>query len=282
MLLLSVVAFAFSDSLRMTNLYPALMAAERAWMLGTLPAYYVRAEHFAPGGVKVLVYHPRGEEAAAHATASLVARYLPAVASDLGLSRDQVPGLVSVVISPSRQAMIRFLGKRYGTSALGAYWRGVIWLLSPRAWLDTERPGWEAHYEAEGPVIHELTHLLLDRVSAGRITPWLDEGLAQWEEYSSTGFQWAEDALGPGREPYSLAALRGRFHSLPDEARAYRQAFLVMRYMVERYGEGAPAGIVDALAKGREDAQAIQQVTGRDLAVLEREWRAWFRVAEED
>lgn len=257
----------------------ALVKVERSWMLGRLPAYYVEDQYAFPRGPLVQVHHS-GERAVADATARLIARHLLAVTADLGLADGAVAQPIPVVIVPSGDAMVRFLGRRYGDNSVGAYWRGVIWILSPAAWMDASGPGWERRYEVEGPVVHELTHLLLDRASGGRVSPWLDEGLAQWAEYRATGFQWAEGAVGPGREPYPLNDLLTRFHELADQARAYRQAFLLVRFLDERYGAEAPAALVRAVAEGRTEAEAIRSLTGRSLAALEREWLAWMRVEE--
>lgn len=254
-------------------------ALARAWAVAALPAGYARMTEG-----RVTVYYPggSGEGAAAGAagaaaearlTARLAARHLPAVARDLGVA---APPPATIVLVPTREALAAAIGPRWGAGAVGAYWRGVIWVLSPSCWLDTAAPGWERRFETEGPVAHELAHLLLDARSAGNRPAGWDEGVAQYEERRRTGFEWVEAANRLDQPLYALDELLNGFERLGNEALAYREAYLFVRYLAETRGDGTLTAVNDALARGLPPAAALAAATGEDPGRLEAGWRRWL------
>lgn len=266
------VTAVISAARRQVNAY--LIDFQRRRVLARLPAGYVAAR--SPG---LTVYHRDGAADEARTVAALVRRHGARLASDL---EAPAPRPVTVVITPSRDAMAGFLGARYGANALGAYWRGVIWVLSPREWLSPGSPGWERRFEVEGPVVHELAHQVLDERAAGNLPGWWDEGVAQYTEYRRTGFQWIEAANRLDGETYSLADLMDRFDALPNEALAYRQAFLLVRYLAETSGADVVPRVNDRLAAGQSGRDALAAVTGLAPGRLERAWRAWLAGVDQD
>lgn len=252
-------------------------ALTRAWSVAALPGGYARMTE---GGVTV--YYPGGSGAGADAGAAaaearlaarLAARHLPAVARDLGVA---APPPATLVLVPTREALAAAIGPRWGAGAVGAYWRGVIWVLSPSRWLDTAAPGWERRFETEGPVVHELSHLLLDVRSAGNRPAGWDEGVAQYEERRRTGFEWLEAANRLDQPLYTLDELLNGFERLGNEALAYREAYLFVRYLAETRGDGALSAVHDALARGLPPAAALAAATGEDPGRLEAGWRRWL------
>lgn len=241
--------------------------AERAWAVAVHAAGYRRLD----AGL-VTVYFPAGKEGEAQVVARLARQYLPLVARSLSAP----PRPVTVVLVPSRRVLGQVIGPRYGLNSLGAYWRGVVWVLSPSEWLDTAAPGWEQRFEAEGPVVHELAHRALALQTGGNLPAWWDEGVAQHVEYRLTGFEWVEAGEHLDGRMYPLARLMDRFPDLDDEALAYREAALFVRFLAATRGEGAIARIDERLAAGWPLAAALEAECGSPPPVLETAWRAWL------
>lgn len=245
------------------------LAGWQGWELARLPSYYASAE---AGCCRV--YFPRGREDEARAVLAQAREHVRALESDLGY---RLPDKLTIVISPDRRRMSATLWGGRADNALGAYWRGVLWVLAPGAWLDTKQSGWQEEFAVEGPVVHELSHRLLDGASAGNVPAWFDEGVAQYEEFKHTGFEWVEPANRLNQRLYSIEELGERFNELPNEALAYREAFLLVRYMVEARGEGVLRQVAGDLGRGLGPGQAIAGATGMGLDELEASWRAWLQ-----
>lgn len=240
------------------GLYGAWLDLQRGWLLARLPKYYKKVEQ-----MPFVLYFPPGEQEAALAVARVAARHLDAVARDVGVRLDEP---IPLVISPNDGDLSGMIGGRH--SVLGAYWRGVIWVVSPRQWLDVNSPSWEREFEVQGPVVHELVHWLLDRRTGGNVPPWFDEGFAQYEEYLRTGYEWIEPANRLDQPLYPLPALERRFDELENEALAYRQAFLAVKGMADSLGNEVLRRITLDLARGHTLEQAVLRAAGRPLEEL--------------
>jgi len=191
------------------------------------------------------------------------------------------PGRTTILLYPDYASLDRQFGSRTGFQAIGAYWGGVIQLLSPRLWLDAQAPSdAEARLAIKGPVVHEYTHYLLDRIVPGGNYPrWLSEGLAQYVEYQETGYLWLEPGnrlWRPVRPEslYSLADLTD-FDSLENTALAYRQAFLLVSYLAESRGDGV-GRLLGRLGRGDSFGAALERVTGLRATDWERSWIRWL------
>jgi hypothetical protein len=169
-----------------------------------------------------------------------------------------------------------------GIRALGAYWGGVIQLLSPRLWLDGTPAGNETTLSSiRGPLLHEYTHSLLDRlVPPGGCPRWLSEGLAQYVEYAETGYLWLPAGSGLARPVtadalYSLADLAD-FDTLDNIALAYRQSFLFVAYLSDGLDPGAAGRLIARLARGESLETALEKGTGLPSGDLEASWMRWL------
>ncbi|MEW6309164.1 MAG: hypothetical protein AB1492_09000 [Bacillota bacterium] len=176
-----------------------------------------------------------------------------------------------IIIHPDRASLRSRLGWAQGPDAVGAYWTGVVRLLSPRVWAQGDMA---EVFRREGPLAHELAHYVLDLYTAGNYPRWYTEGLAQWIEYELTGYLWVEGADDPAYM-YPLGDLAHSFARLPDQARAYRQSFLVVAYLVDKAGAGSLRGLNRLLAAGRPFAAALRQSAGFTLRELEPQWLEW-------
>jgi hypothetical protein len=208
----------------------------------------------------------------------------PALGRSLGLEvprlRERFGGAPPLMVMfPTREALSASCGWPATENAMGAYWAGVVRLLSPTQWIRAASP--EEAEEAlrrEGPVVHELAHLVLDYLGEGNYPRWFTEGIAQLEEWRITGFVWIEDG---GRRlldsRYGLDALTGRFDSLPDQALAYRESLLLTAFLDELAAEsGGVRGIMASLAARPDFWGAIEDRTGLKRKAIEAAFAAWL------
>ncbi len=216
-------------------------------------------------GAGFSIHYPAPLAAQVPAVQAAVSLYYPEVLRDYGLTSRQAPADVVVVTAGQ---MARFVGGASLDPPLGAYYEGVVWLLAPEAFLPAG-PDLPTQYAESGPVAHELTHLADAVASGGRTPAWLDEGLAQYEDWRLTGYVWVEpDNQFVGRL-YSWSQLTGGWSGLPNVALAYRQA-LAATADVCRTGPGTCVRILHALRAGEAVRQALTQAVGpADLARLE-------------
>lgn len=170
------------------------------------------------------------------------------------------------------------LNKSFGwsgeKSTAGVYWAGTIRIVSPRGWTgatDTVRNTNEAAkaFAKEGPLAHELTHLLVDEISGGNYPRWLTEGLAQYVEQQITGFTLGEPGPYAKAHPYAFAVLDKRFDQQEDQYLAYWQSLQAVRQLLARYGQERMMALLLALGNGQDFAAAFTETYGltfRDFA----------------
>ena len=190
---------------------------------------------------------------------------------------------VPILLYAGFDALAAQFGPGAGFRALGAYWGGVIQMVSPSQWLaPTPPPDAARRLWTEGPLLHECTHYLVDQwVPSGFCPRWLAEGLAQYVEYKEAGYLWLEpaNALATPVDPsvlYRLRDLERGFERLPNTALAYRQAFLLVAYLEESAGATSLNGLVAGLADGLDFGRALEATTGLGLQELERRWLLWL------
>ncbi|MCL6478920.1 MAG: hypothetical protein K6T65_10960 [Peptococcaceae bacterium] len=183
---------------------------------------------------------------------------------------------ITVVIYPTREELNASFGWPASESAMGVYWVGVIRVLSPGSWIDSEDPEEiKETFTNVGPMAHELTHLAVDYATRGNCPRWLTEGLAQLEEYRLTGFRFDDLSAGGSGDFYSLKEMDRGFDDLPDQALAYREALSVVEYIDTVHGGDKLMKIVSLLGAGRGIGQSVKEALGVDLATLEQNWRMW-------
>lgn len=185
---------------------------------------------------------------------------------------DQSQRRIAVFLYPSVPEMQGALGDGENPT-LGAYRLGRLHLLSPSAWqpqLSAEAA--VAFYAEQGPAVHELVHLLLDREVAGNGPLWFSEGLAQYWEREIKGYLWMEPGVDWQDQVVTISQLDQQFNSGSGYF-AYRQSLAVVEYLYDVYGDSAVEQIVIELSKGRAMEESIYRVLGVDWVSFEAEWR---------
>ena len=215
------------------------------------------------------VYYPQGDLAQAQIVASAADSAYPRVARDFGIAAS---GRHPLVVATASE-MQRVVGTAVTAPPLGLYECGVIWLLEPAAFLPAG-PGLATEYATQGPVTHELTHLANDLDSAGRDPVWLDEAIAQYEDWRLTGYVWVAPDSGFGGATYTLAQLEGGFYALPNQALAFHQAFAAATLLCGQ-APGVCVQILHLLGDGRSLSQAVTQAAGPRAAAALADGAAW-------
>ena len=158
---------------------------------------------------------------------------------------------------------------------MGAYYRGVMQIVTPDKWLKQDDQAATLAYH--GPITHEFTHLVLDYQTNGNYSRWFTEGVAQYAEYKINHYEWITPANRLSGKLYTLAELDEHFADLPNQALAYREALAAVRFITENFGESALRQINDQLAQGIPLKAAILETLGLTYNQYEAGWQLWAR-----
>ncbi|MGE5372985.1 MAG: peptidase MA family metallohydrolase [Solirubrobacterales bacterium] len=169
-----------------------------------------------------------------------------------------------VVLYKTPDSMGKSLGWDRDEQAMGVYWNGSIRVLDPAFWItngDVRR-----RFLQEGPMAHEFAHLLVDQETHGNYPRWFTEGIAQYIEKKTTGFEFspALQYNKPSMEYYDFATLEQRFDDL-DTATAYRESLAAVDVIADRYGEPSLFNMMRLLGQGNTMEAAFYQSTGQSF-----------------
>ncbi|HXX31188.1 MAG TPA: tetratricopeptide repeat protein [Myxococcaceae bacterium] len=166
-----------------------------------------------------------------------------------------------------------------GTIAICKFNKLIV--TSPKAvlrgydWLDT--------------LAHEYTHLVVTQKGHNTVPIWLQEALAKylesrWRGPAGRALQPSSRAMLAERVKKNALIPFARMHpsmaKLPtwqDAATAFAEVFLAAEYVDREHGRAALRTIVESMAAGSTDQQAVEMATGRSFAAFERGWMAYLR-----
>jgi len=192
-------------------------------------------------------------------------------------SLDYTPAEKStIVIMSNRQEMQKSLGWSADQSAMGVFWAGMIQVLSPHAWMNTDSAGTQTDsFIKNGPLAHEFTHLIVDAIARGNYPRWFTEGVAQYQEYRLNGYEWITSTNTLQSNLYTLNEMEQDFDGLPNQSLAYRESFAAVRYLYETYGDESVRKILKELSRGKTMRMAIKTVLNMEYSQFELEWQQW-------
>lgn len=182
---------------------------------------------------------------------------------------------IAMVLAGSRQEMAR-LARELGGSEPGPLVQGLAFpsravLIVRRDLLDLSVPGDPAAVTID----HEVAHIVLHSGRPAGIPRWLDEGVAVWA---------SQGRIAAKEEAYlSLLARTGSLYRLKTLQRAfprgslatsvaYQQSFLIVRFLVERWGDESIPSLIDRLEAGEDALAALSAVTGLSAERFEEEF----------
>ncbi|MDN5344181.1 MAG: hypothetical protein PWQ18_292 [Clostridia bacterium] len=237
------------------SLVRQVLAGQTAWQ--TRDWLEIESTHFR------LRYQPEDAAVAPLVLKTAEKAYAPAGA----LVQYEPRGQTLIILYPDRASLARQFGWAASESAMGVYWGGVIRILSPYAWINSKDPREVTRvFTATGPVAHEFTHLLVDEKARGNYPRWLTEGIAQYVERQLTGFTLPG---APGASGwYALKDMDYGFDNLDDQTLAYRQSYLLVDYLIGRYGLPNLDRLLDRLGQGVTLDRAFQEVLGTTTAAF--------------
>lgn len=179
------------------------------------------------------------------------------------------PAQLELIVYPTPAALARSFGWERSRQSMGVYWGGCISIVSPAVWM--EAPELDG-FCREGPMVHELAHLMVDEVSGGNYTRWFTEGVAQYLEKQLNGFTFSTP------ETLTLLSLDELEQSFDGErqAIAYWQALQITEYIVAHYGEDSLRDIMAALRQGVRMNKALEQALGIDVLSFEVDCRLYI------
>ncbi len=219
--------------------------------------YYVDKEtYLLEEGKAGKVYYTREDEEYVSLVSGMIDIYYPLIAQDFNLSGTKK---VSAVIYPDRKSLCDVLGMEEKDAPMGAYYGGIINILSPSAWAGAGDSKTIDAFLEDGPVVHELVHLAVDEKCRGNYDLWFTEGMALYYEKKYTGFEWRPD-LKQKSAAITLSDLEERF-SGQNEILAYRKSYDIISAIGIKYGEDAIQKIAESMQRGksfRESLRAIQ------------------------
>lgn len=202
------------------------------------------------------IYYPRGDHADARIIATEAERAYPFVFGHLG---GAPAGPIAIRVE-TRASLARLLHGNPAADPLGVYWKGIVWFLTPSAYLSGDPAERAATFARVGPVAHELTHLADDRLTGGRMPAWLDEGVAQYIEWKYNGYLWLQPGNTFCQPLYSWKQLASSFDALSNVALAYHESFAIIDAVAHR--PGGIAKLLRSLGAGQPTDAALARAIG--------------------
>ncbi len=133
----------------------------------------------------------------------------------------------------------------------------------------------------EDVIPHEISHLYFAQLTYNPVVSipvWLNEGIAQYNEFSDNywGLENVRSAAKNG-DLISLTSLENGFGAFnEDRVRlAYNEAVSAVTYLVDTYGEGGLGDLLKAYKAGNPTAEAFLSALGVSPEEFEIGWAAW-------
>lgn len=128
---------------------------------------------------------------------------------------------VPIIVYKDSKTLQRAFHWPQDESTQGVYYNGIIYIQTPSAWI---KPSDDMEiFFTKGPMVHEYTHLVVDKKTLGNYSRWFTEGVAQLEEEKVTGYNLREDFDIDESNMYSPHEIFYNFDKL-DAPKAYIQA----------------------------------------------------------
>ncbi|GFO70290.1 lipoprotein [Geomonas limicola] len=176
----------------------------------------------------------------------------------------------------ARIPVLLYTKQEYSSVTNGPDWSGGLYdgkIRLPLGGVSNMTP------QLRGVLFHEFTHVLVAEITGGNVPTWLNEGLAQIEEFKEYGAAMAAQGAPLAKEKLlSMRSLSGSFVGLDRESAglAYRQSYSLTSFMVQRYGWYAMQNVLKNLKDRVKIEVAVSKALADwslDMPAVQREWR---------
>ncbi|MDD3001422.1 MAG: peptidase MA family metallohydrolase [Candidatus Riflebacteria bacterium] len=151
------------------------------------------------------------------------------------------------------------------------------------------KSGYKTPEYVKGLLAHEFTHTIIHLKTKNRCPLWLNEGLAQYQEFTAS--YGSADIIRPDFEGIlqrefieeqnniTLSKAQSLIQSgtnNTDVARGYIASYMAVRCLADYYGEQSFDELLSELGEGKTIDEAMVSVTGRNMPDFENEFSDWL------
>lgn len=122
---------------------------------------------------------------------------------------------------------------------------------------------------------HEYTHYIIDMMTNGNCPRWLNEGLAQYEEFrhGQPPFVYSLAGAYKKNELISWDKINDALNEKDMRDVAYQQSYSFVYFLVKKYGMDKIINMLKALGTGKDIEVAFKEVYGMPLAAVQSDWQ---------
>ena len=151
------------------------------------------------------------------------------------------------------------------------------------------KSGYKSEEYVKGLLAHEFTHTIIHLRTNNRCPLWLNEGIAQYQEFAAANGSpdemrsdynsIVENEFIDGGKVVKLNRVPALLNSSSrkDVLRGYIGSYLATRCLADYYGERAFDTILSALGEGKSFDEAMIDATGRDMDHFQERFEDWVR-----
>ncbi|MBP5469991.1 MAG: tetratricopeptide repeat protein [Candidatus Riflebacteria bacterium] len=151
------------------------------------------------------------------------------------------------------------------------------------------KTGYKDENYVKGTLAHEFTHTIINLKTNNRAPLWVHEGLAQYQEYSTS--YGSPDVLRSDFDrvfqtdfvenglfvPLNKVSAYIGSNDRRDIARGYVAAYMAIRCMADLYGEQSFDTLLTSLGKGKGINEAVKDATGSDYDDFQDDLKEWIK-----
>ncbi|MFZ5949420.1 MAG: peptidase MA family metallohydrolase [Candidatus Rifleibacteriota bacterium] len=151
------------------------------------------------------------------------------------------------------------------------------------------KSGYKNTEYVKGLLAHEFTHTIIHLKTSNRCPLWLNEGLAQYQEFQASNGSPEEmrlDYQSIFQNEFVEKQNFVRLRDVPshigggsrlDISKGYIASYLAVRCMADFYGESSFDAVLTALGQGKSIDEAMVEATGKNMEDFEDEFENWLK-----
>ncbi|NLK71883.1 MAG: hypothetical protein GX285_02540 [Clostridiales bacterium] len=216
--LLLLLVFIFSSGIKTAANLLLANIQKQYFLLASKDMNTLETENF------IIRYEDSTENA--NMTAAIAEKYYGLLSQEFDFhSEKKIP----IIVYNDIQKMKKTAFMKTDGIPMGLYVGKTVQVLSPDIWIPSDKNKAQI-YEKRGPIIHELTHYIVDEITGGNHDKWFFEGISLYMEYQYTGYVIGNKSKD--KELYTLAELENSFSEL-NQIKAYYSSFMYIKSLVE-------------------------------------------------